>query len=125
TITSPAGKATEAAGQSLLFARNGTDPDGTIGAYNWSFPGGNPASSTLASAGSVTYSAPGTYVASLTVTDNGGLVSPAATRTITVPDFSISASPSSQSVLVGGTANYTATIAGGAGFNSAVSLTVT
>ena len=125
TITSPAANATVPAGQSVLFAGNGTDPDGTIGAYNWSFPGGNPASSTLASAGNVTYSAPGTYVASLTVTDNGGLVSPAATRTITVPDFSISASPSSQSVLVGGAANYTATIAGGAGFSSAVSLTVT
>ena len=31
------------------------------------------------------------YVASFTVTDNGGLTSPAATRTITVPDFSLSA----------------------------------
>lgn len=125
TITSPAANATVAAGQSVLFAGSGSDPDGTIGGYNWSFPGGNPASSTLASAGNVTYSAPGTYVASLTVTDNGGLVSPAATRTITVPDFSISASPASQSVLVGGAANYTTTIAGGAGFTSAVSLAVT
>jgi PKD repeat protein len=125
TITSPAANTTVAAGQSVLFAGSGTDPDGTIGGYNWSFPGGNPASSTLASAGNVTYSAPGTYVASLTVTDNGGLVSPAATRTITVPDFSISASPASQSVLVGGAANYTTTIAGGAGFASAVSLAVT
>ena len=125
TITSPASNATVAAGQSVVFSGSGNDPDGTIGAYRWSFPGGNPSSSTLASAGNVTYSAPGTYVASLTVTDNGGLVSPAATRTITVPDFSIAASPSSQTVLVGGSANYSTTIAGGAGFSSAVSLTVT
>jgi hypothetical protein len=125
TITSPAANATVAAGQSVLFAGSGTDPDGTIGGYNWTFPGGNPGSSTLASAGNVTYSAPGTYLASLTVTDNGGLVSPAATRTITVPDFSISASPASQSVLVGGAVNYTTTITGGAGFSSAVSLAVT
>jgi galactose oxidase-like protein/PKD domain-containing protein len=123
-ITSPAANATVAAGQSMLFSGNGTDPDGTIGAYSWTFPGGSPASSTLANAGNVTYAAPGTYVASLSVTDNGGLVSPAATRTITVPDFSISGAPSSQSVLAGGTASYTTTIAGGAGFNSAVGLTV-
>ena len=88
TITSPASNATVAAGQSVVFSGSGNNPDGTIGAYRWSFPGGNPSSSTLASAGNVTYSAPGTYVASLTVTDNGGLVSPSATRTITVPDFS-------------------------------------
>jgi hypothetical protein len=109
----------------VLFSGTGTDPDGTIGGYGWSFPGGNPASSTLASAGAVTYSSPGTYVASFAVTDNGGLVSPTVTRTITVPDFSISASPSSQSVLVGATANYTTTIAGGTGFSSTVGLAVT
>ena len=34
----------------------------------------------------------------LQVTDNGGLTSPAATRTITVSDFSLSATPSSQAV---------------------------
>jgi PKD repeat protein len=124
-ITSPATNATIAAGQPVLFSGNGTDPDGTIAGYSWSFLGGNPASSTLASAGNVTYSAPGTYVASLTVTDNGGLVSPAATRTITVPDFAISASPSSQSVLVGGTTSYAMTIGGGTGFSSTVALSVT
>jgi hypothetical protein len=124
-ISSPSGNVTVAAGQSVLFSGGGSDPDGTIGGYSWSFPGGNPASSTLANAGNVTYSTPGTYVASLTVTDNGGLSSPALTRTITVPDFSIAASPSSQAILLGASTTYTATITGGTGFSSTVGLTVT
>ena len=41
-IASPATNATIAAGQSVLFSGSGTDPDGTIGAYAWSFPGGHP-----------------------------------------------------------------------------------
>ena len=46
------------------------DPDGTISAYAWTFPGGSPASSSVASPGNVTYATPGTYVATLRVTDN-------------------------------------------------------
>jgi hypothetical protein len=124
SITSPLSDVTISAGQSVSFSGAGTDPDGTISAYAWSFPGGTPTSSTLASAGNVTYSTPGTFVASLTVTDNGGLASPAARRTVTVPDFSIAASPSSRSVAAGSTASYTATVSGGTGFNDVVSLAV-
>ena len=47
--------------------------------------------------GNVVYSTPGTYTASFRVTDNGGLVSPPATRTITVADFTLSA-PTSRTV---------------------------
>jgi len=124
-ITSPSTDVTIAAGQSVSFSGTGADSDGTISAYAWSFPGGTPSSSTQASPGSVTYSAPGTFVASLKVTDNGGLVSPAATRTVVVPDFAIAASPASRSVTAGSTTSYGTTITGGAGFNSVVALTIT
>jgi uncharacterized membrane protein len=59
------------------------------------------------------------------VTDNGGLTSPAATRTVTVPDFSFTASPSAQTVLPGGSTSYTATVTGGSGFTGAVNFSVT
>jgi galactose oxidase-like protein/PKD domain-containing protein len=123
-ILAPLNDVTIAAGQSVAFSGSGTDPDGTIASYAWSFPGGSPSSSTSADAGSVTYAAPGTYVASLKVTDNGGLASAAATRTITVPDFSLSATPSSRSIAAGATTTYTATVTAGTGFAGAVSLSV-
>src|SRR5437773_1930116 len=124
TITSPGSDVTLSAGQSVLFAGTGSDPDGTIAAYSWSFPGGNPGSSSVASPGNVTYSTPGTYVASFTVTDNGGLTSPTAARTITVPDFSVSATPASQAVSPGGSTSYTATVTAGAGFSGTVSFSL-
>ena len=84
-INSPATNVTVAAGGSVNFSGSGSDPDGTISAYSWTFPGGTPSSSSVASPGVVTYSTPGIYTASLNVTDNGGLTSASpATRTITV-----------------------------------------
>jgi hypothetical protein len=84
-INNPATNVTISPGGSVSFSGSGTDPDGTISAYAWTFPGGSPSSSSVASPGAVTYSTTGTYVASLTVTDNGGLTSASpATRTITV-----------------------------------------
>ena len=66
--------------------RTSSDPDGLIAGYSWNF--GDPASggantSTLANPVH-TYAAPGTFTASLTVTDNQGNVSPVATKVITV-----------------------------------------
>jgi PKD repeat protein len=124
TITSPASNVTITAGQAVAFAGNGSDPDGTIGAYAWSFPGGTPASSAAASAGNVTYSAAGTYTASFTVTDDGGLTSAAATRTITVQDFSLSATPSSQSVSPGSSASYTAMVTPVGGFSGTTAFSI-
>jgi hypothetical protein len=125
TITSPASNVTINAGQSVSFAGTGSDPDGTIAAYAWSFPGGTPASSSVANPGSVTYSAAGTYTASFTVTDNGGLTSPAVTRTMTVQDFSLSATPASRSVSPGGGTTYSATVTPLAGFSGTVSFSAT
>src|SRR6266850_705857 len=125
TITSPTGNVTVNPGQSVLFSGTGSDPDGSISSYSWTFPGGNPGSSSLASPGNVTYSTPGTYVASLTVTDNAGTVSQPATRTITVPDFSLTATPTSRTVLAGAGTTYTATVNPGTGFSGTVAFSVT
>jgi PKD repeat protein len=125
TITSPATNVTRNPGGSVSFAGTGSDPDGTISAYTWTFPGGTPGSSTVANPGNVTYATPGTYTATSTVTDNGGLTSPAATRTITVSDFSMSANPTSGTVLPGGSTSYIATVAPLNGFTGTVAFSVT
>src|SRR5262249_39249508 len=72
----------------------------------------------------VVYSTPGTYQASFTATDNGGLTSQAATRTITATDFSLSAGPVSQSVVQGASAAFTATVAPISGFTGVVTFAV-
>ncbi len=121
TITSPAADVTVNPGQAVFFSGTGSDPDGSITAYSWTFPGGNPGSSSLASPGNITYSTPGAHVASLTVTDNAGLTNQKpATRTVTVTDFSLSATPASQLVLPGGSASYDATVTAGPGFTGTV-----
>ncbi len=85
SITSPATDVSIAAGQAVTFAGFGTAPGGFITGYSWSIHGGTPASSTVQNPGAVTFPAPGTYVASLTVTDNAGITDPSPkTRTITV-----------------------------------------
>jgi hypothetical protein len=84
SITSPSSNVTVGAGQSVSFAGTGTSPTGSIAGYDWVFPGGSPASSTAAT-GTVSFATPGTYVASLTVTDNSGRTDPnPPTSTITV-----------------------------------------
>ena len=109
TITSPTADMKVDAGQSVFFSGDATDSDGTISAYSWTFPGGSPASASVANPGYVQYSTPGTFVASFKATDNGGLSSSTVSRTITVPDFSLTASPSSQTLSAGAGTLYTAT----------------
>jgi len=124
-ITSPASNVVVNPGGVVAFAGSGDDTDGSVSTYAWSFPGGSPGSSTQANPGNVTYSTPGSYTASLTVTDDKGLASEAAARTVTVSNFSISAAPSSQAVLPGASANFVATLTPAAGFTGAVDFTVT
>jgi hypothetical protein len=125
-ITSPASNVTISTGQSVNYSGTGSDADGTISAYSWSFPGGNPGSSNLANPGNVIYSTPGTYTATFTVTDNAGLTDPnPPTRTITVqPDFSLTATPASRTIVQGAGTTYTATVTGTTGFSGTVSLSV-
>jgi hypothetical protein len=105
TITQPASDQIILTGQAVNFAGTATDLDGTISSYSWNFPGGSPASSLLMIPGNVIYSTLGTYVASLTVTDNAGLtnVSPP-TRTIVVENQpTLSALTVNPSSVIGGT----------------------
>jgi len=125
TITSPAGNVTINPGGSVSFAGTGTDSDGTISAYSWTFAGGSPGSSTQANAGAVTYATPGAYTASFRVTDNGGATSTTVTRTVTVTDFSLSATPASRTIVPGGSTTYTATATAGTGFTGTVAFSVT
>jgi PKD repeat protein len=125
TITSPAANVTLNPGETVSFAGTGSDADGTIDAYEWAFPGGTPGSSSVASPGNVTYSTPGTYVASFRVTDNQGLASQPATRTITVSDFALSATPATRTVAPGAGTTYTATVAPANGFTGTVTFSVT
>ena len=126
SITSPSSNPTIAAGQSVSFAGTGTAPGGSIASYQWVFPGGSPAASTSANPGTVTYAKSGTYVASLTVTDNSGRTDPnPPTTTVTVlPPFSLSASPASQTVTAGSGTSYTVTVTPGSGFSGTVSFGV-
>ena len=124
TIASPASNVTINPGGSISFAGSGSDPDGNVASYAWSFGGGSPAVSTQATPGAVTYSTPGSYSASLIVTDDDGAASVPATRTITVADFSLSATPASRSVLPGAGTTYTATVAPINGFTGNVSFDV-
>jgi hypothetical protein len=78
TVTSPATPTvTINQGQSIPFAGTGTASGlGSIAAYSWSIRGGSPAKSIMQTPGTVTFAIPGTYQASLTVTDNSGITDP-------------------------------------------------
>jgi PKD repeat protein len=124
TITSPVANVTINPGQSVVFSGAGSDPDGSISAYQWALPGGSPSASTIASPGDVTYSTPGTYAATLTVTDDRGLTSAAATRTVAVTNYAVSAAPVLQTVLPGAGTSFTATLVGGPDFTGTVDFSV-
>jgi hypothetical protein len=125
TITSPATDVTVNPGQPVSFSGTGNDPDGTVTAYSWVFPGGTPSSSTVQTPGNVTFSTPGTHLVSLAVTDNAGLTNQKpATRAITVADFSLSATPASQLVLPGGSTSYDVTATAGSGFTGTIAFAV-
>jgi len=76
TIDSPAGAVTIGAGQSVVFAGTGTDPDGdTALKFAWSF-GGGAANATVEDPGAVTFNTPGMYTTTFTVTDSWGVPDP-------------------------------------------------
>jgi len=113
TITSPAGNVVIEPGQSVVFAGSGVASSGSIASYSWSLRGGTPNSNAAASPGSVEYSTPGTYTASLTVVDSAGNWDPSPpTRTIQVRQLApiiSSVVPNSGSQ---GQSNITATVTG-------------
>ncbi|MGH9759957.1 MAG: PKD domain-containing protein, partial [Blastocatellia bacterium] len=83
TVSINASVTTGTAPLTVNFVSNASDPDGTVVGYRWTF--GDGATSTTASPSHV-YTAAGTYSATLTVTDNGGLTASASvTITVTPP----------------------------------------
>jgi hypothetical protein len=84
-ITSPATDVSINTGQTVTLNGTGTANTGPIAGYSWSIRGGTPAKSSIQNPGVVTFSTPGTYQATLTVTDSAGITDPnPPVRTITV-----------------------------------------
>jgi len=59
-------------GTAFINPSNYITVSGIISQYNWSFPGGTPASSSNSTPGNVNYNSPGSYPISLTVTNSCG-----------------------------------------------------
>jgi LPXTG-motif cell wall-anchored protein len=75
-------------GATLTASSSASDPDGTIANYHWSWGDGSTSDTTTNSA-SHTYTANGTYVVGLTVTDNdGATASTSGCPTVTVSSIS-------------------------------------
>jgi hypothetical protein len=75
-ITSPATDVSITTGQTVTFQGTGTANTGSIAGYSWSIRGGTPPTSVVQNPGAVTFSAPGTYQATLNVTDSAGVTDP-------------------------------------------------
>ena len=81
----PTANVTITAGGSVSFTGTGTDPDGHLPlTFRWTFGGGAP-DSQAEDPGAVTFSTPGTYTVTFTVTDSLGAADPTPdSRVITV-----------------------------------------
>ncbi|PYO19566.1 MAG: hypothetical protein DMD85_18160 [Candidatus Rokuibacteriota bacterium] len=107
--------------------RQRRDADGAVSAYRWIFPGGSPATSTSATPGNVTFSTPGTYYVSLTVTDNQGGTDPSPpVRVITVQSATLTASFTNpaEGATVDGTVSVGMSASGAGGGSATFTLTV-
>jgi PKD repeat protein len=107
-----ASNTTICAGESVSFINIST---GTPTSYSWSFPGGNPSSSSQTNP-VVTYNNPGTYTVTLTATNAGGSDTETKSNYIVVgsgPSLSLSSTPAACSGINNGTATVVAS--GGAG----------
>jgi hypothetical protein len=89
------------------------------------FNGTAATSFTVVNDGQITTTVPaGATTGAVSVTTAAGTGSSSAVFTVTVPDFSISASPASRSVAAGNSTTYTVTITPSGGFTATVALSV-
>src|SRR5688572_128271 len=126
-INTPSGDVTIRAGESVSFAGSGTDTDGTVTGFAWSFPGGTPASSTSASPGGVTFATPGTFDVTLVVTDNGGASDPSPPRrriTVLAAGLTAGFTAPAAGATVAGTQPVTMTVDNAAGSSNTFTLTI-
>ncbi len=125
TITVSPSSASVQTGGAQQFTATGFDqfgnPMNPQPTFTWSVSGGG----TISTSG--LFTAGSTAGGPFTVTAASGSVSGTASVTVTSPppDFSLSASPTSQSVPQGSAASYTVTITGLNGFNGSVTLSAT
>jgi hypothetical protein len=125
------------AGTSVTFAGSGTDTSGSVTTYSWCVPAGQSVgslfTSTLPNPGpiTVTFSTPGTYVASLTTVDNQDENDPSPpTRTIAVTAAQTQVSvvitqPAKNATVRGKNVNVAATVNGAAGNSNTFTLQIT
>jgi len=77
TIDAPQGPVTITAGQEVVFAGSGTDPDGHLPlTYSWDFGASGVPSSAAQSPGRVVFSQPGSFTVRFAVTDSSGATDP-------------------------------------------------
>ena len=108
-------------GSSLSFSASASDPDGTTPSYSWKL--GSVQQSTSSSwTYSPGYSDSGTKTVTLTVSDGSLTATKTWTVTVNDADFTISASPASQSIAQGSSTTYSISLTSLNGFNSAVTL---
>lgn len=90
-------------GEKITFDASSSNDDGTIVSYNWSFSDGDTRTGRVVQ---IAFDVPGTYAATLTVTDDRGLSS-STTKTVTV---SVSDAPTASFVFSPATVNAGATV---------------
>jgi uncharacterized membrane protein len=136
TLSASPATGTVTAGNSATYTVNVSATNGFTGAVSLSASGLPPGVTAALSPASVNGSGSSTLTVStasstaagnytLTVTGtSGGSLTHTATVTLGVTDFSLSATPSSQTINANGGTSYTATIAGANGFNGSVALSL-
>jgi fibronectin type 3 domain-containing protein len=109
---------------SVTFAVSASDVDGTIASVQWDFNGDGVIDQTTATLStSFTYQTGGMFNAVAIVADNNGATA-SSSASVAVADFTVSATPSAQSINPGNSTTYTISTTSLAGFNASVSLSV-
>lgn len=120
-LAKPGGPYSGTATQPVQFDGGGSsDPDGVVTAYEWDFGDGTTRTGPTPTHA---YNTGGSYTVTLIVTDDKGSRN-AASTTAAIADFTLSASPASQTALQGSSATYTITVNPSGGFSQVVNFSI-